>query len=502
MLGLIFVGLPEGGPGMKFTPRRDVESMHTVEKIGGTSMSRFDELLNNIFIGQREGDALYQRVFVVSAYSGMTNLLLEHKKTGEPGVYQRFADARNEGAWLDALETVRERMVGKNAELFASDFELRAANQFINSRIDDARECMSSLQRLCAYGHFQLDEHLMKVREMLASLGEAHSAFNSVLALKHRGVSARMVDLTGWHRDAPLPFEEMVRHSFAEVDLSSELVVATGYTHCSEGLMNTFDRGYSEITFAQIAAATGAREAIIHKEFHLSSADPNLVGADKVVTIGRTNYDVADQLSNLGMEAIHPRAAKTLRRAGIELRIKNAFEPDHAGTLISQDYKSERPCVEIIAGRKDVFGIEVFDQDMLGDIGYDIEISKLLKQLRLYVVNKDSDANSITYYASGSRKLINRAARLIEEKYPVAEVTVHNVAIVSAIGSDLKVKGILAKTVAALAGAGISIQAVHQSIRQVEMQCVVNEEDYDDAVAALHRALIEPENHGDVIAAA
>ncbi|KRW70383.1 aspartate kinase [Stutzerimonas nitrititolerans] len=476
--------------------------MHTVEKIGGTSMSRFDELLDNIFIGQREGAQLYQRVFVVSAYSGMTNLLLEHKKTGEPGVYQRFADAQNEGAWLEALQTVRQRMLEKNAELFSGDFERHAADQFINSRIDDARECMSSLQRLCAYGHFQLSEHLMKVREMLASLGEAHSAFNAVLALKHRGINARMVDLTGWHCDSPLPFEDMVRESFEGVDLSRELVIATGYTHCAEGLMSTFDRGYSEITFAQIAAATGAREAIIHKEFHLSSADPNLVGADKVVTIGRTNYDVADQLSNLGMEAIHPRAAKTLRRAGIELRIKNAFEPEHAGTLISQDYKSEKPCVEIIAGRKDVFGIEVFDQDMLGDVAYDIEITKLLKQLKLYVVNKDSDANSITYYLSGSRKLINRAAKLIEEHYPAAEVTVHNVAIVSAIGSDLKVKGILAKTVAALAEAGISIQAVHQSIRQVEMQCVVNEEDYDAAIAALHRALIEPENHGDVIAAA
>jgi len=487
---------------MKFTPRRDVESMHTVEKIGGTSMSRFDELLDNIFIGQRAGAQLYQRVFVVSAYSGMTNLLLEHKKTGEPGVYQRFADAQNEGAWLEALQTVRQRMLEKNAELFSGDFERHAADQFINSRIDDARECMSSLQRLCAYGHFQLSEHLMKVREMLASLGEAHSAFNAVLALKHRGINARMVDLTGWHCDSPLPFEDMVRESFEGVDLSRELVIATGYTHCAEGLMSTFDRGYSEITFAQIAAATGAREAIIHKEFHLSSADPNLVGADKVVTIGRTNYDVADQLSNLGMEAIHPRAAKTLRRAGIELRIKNAFEPEHAGTLISQDYKSEKPCVEIIAGRKDVFGIEVFDQDMLGDVAYDIEITKLLKQLKLYVVNKDSDANSITYYLSGSRKLINRAAKLIEEHYPAAEVTVHNVAIVSAIGSDLKVKGILAKTVAALAEAGISIQAVHQSIRQVEMQCVVNEEDYDAAIAALHRALIEPENHGDVIAAA
>ncbi|WP_372874207.1 aspartate kinase [Pseudomonas sp.] len=476
--------------------------MHTVEKIGGTSMSRFEEVLDNILIGQRQDQRLYQRVFVVSAFSGMTNLLLEHKKTGEPGVYQRFADAHNEEAWLEALEAVRLQMLAKNAALFAGEFERQAANQFIGARIDDVRECMHSLQRLCAYGHFQLTEHLMKVREMLASLGEAHSAFNTVLALKQRGVNAKLVDLTGWHLDAPLPFEAMIRSCFAEVDLSCELAVATGYTHCSEGLMNTFDRGYSEITFAQIAAATGAREAIIHKEFHLSSADPKLVGADKVVTIGRTNYDVADQLSNLGMEAIHPKAAKTLRRANIELRIKNAFEPEHAGTLISQPYRSERPCVEIIAGRKDVFGLEVFDQEMLGDVGYDIEITKLLKQLRLYVVNKDSDANSITYYASGSRKLINRAARLIEERYPAAEVTVHNVAIVSAIGSDLKVKGILAKTVAALAEAGISIQAVHQSIRQVGMQCVVNEEDYDAAVATLHRALIEPENHGDVIAAA
>ena len=132
-------------------------------------MSRFEEVLDNIFIGRREGAALYQRIFVVSAYSGMTNLLLEHKKTGEPGVYQRFADAQSEGAWREALEGVRQRMLAKNAELFSSEYELHAANQFINSRIDDASECMHSLQKLCAYGHFQLSEHLMKVREMLAS---------------------------------------------------------------------------------------------------------------------------------------------------------------------------------------------------------------------------------------------------------------------------------------------------------------------------------------------
>ncbi|SDU18002.1 aspartate kinase [Halopseudomonas salegens] len=476
--------------------------MHTVEKIGGTSMSRFDEVLNNIFIGQRQGSELYQRVFVVSAYSGMTNALLEHKKTGEPGVYERFADATNEDAWGDALDTVLETVLVKNAELFPGKYERQAADRFIEGRISDVRDCMTSLQQLCSYGHFQLEEHLMKVREMLASLGEAHSAFNTVLALKTAGINARLVDLTGWNQSQAKSFQDMIKDSFDGIDLSKELVVATGYAHCSEGLMNTFDRGYSEITFAQIAATTGAREAVIHKEYHLSSADPNKVGVDKVVTIGRTNYDVADQLSNLGMEAIHPKAARTLRRAGIQLRIKNAFEPDHTGTLISQDYVSEKPCVEIIAGRKDVYALEVFDQEMLGDVGYDIEITRLLKQLKLYLVNKDSDANSITYYVAGSRKMINRAARLIEEKYPMSEVNVHNIALVSAIGSDLKVKGILAKTVAALAEAGISIQAVHQSMRQVEMQCIVKEEDYDAAVVALHKALIEPENHGDVIVAA
>src|SRR5690606_18103329 len=110
------------------------------------SMSRFEEVLHNILIGPRQGDQLYQRVFVVSAYSGMTNLLLEHKKTGEPGVYQRFADARSEGAWRDALDAVRQRMLAKNAELFPGAFERQAANQFIESRIADAGECMHSLQ--------------------------------------------------------------------------------------------------------------------------------------------------------------------------------------------------------------------------------------------------------------------------------------------------------------------------------------------------------------------
>jgi len=470
---------------------------HTVEKIGGTSMSRFTEVLNNIWLRKKNND-LFNRIFVVSAYAGITDLLLEHKKTGNAGVYSCFAEAEQEDAWIDRLNLVEEKLLAINKQMFVGA-DLEDANRFISRRIRDAEQCMQSLHSLCSYGHFQLEEHLSTVREMLASIGEAHSAYNSTKLLKNNQIPARFVDLTGWKQERPLAIDQMITETFKGLDPSKELLIVTGYTQCSEQLMRTFDRGYSEMTFAKIAALTGAREAVIHKEFHLSSADPRLVGEENVVTIGMTNFDVADQLSNLGMEAIHPRAAREIRKGGIHIRIKNTFEPDHLGTIIDNNYCNPRPCVEIIAGRKDVVGIEVFDQDMLGSPEHDIHISQTIKGLKLQLVNKEADANSITFYVAGNRKKINRIMRLIEEKYPLAEVKMHNVAIVSAVGSDIKIKGMLARTVSALSDAGINVLALHQSVRQVEMQCIVAENDYEDAIRALHFSLIEAENHGDVI---
>ena len=81
---------------------------HSVEKIGGTSMAATSTLFDNVLIGGRSGCDLYNRTFVVSAYAGMTNLLLEHKKSGEPGVYAHFV--RNDAEWHEALMRVRQAM--------------------------------------------------------------------------------------------------------------------------------------------------------------------------------------------------------------------------------------------------------------------------------------------------------------------------------------------------------------------------------------------------------
>lgn len=476
---------------------------HTVEKIGGTSMSQYAAVRDNIILGHKSELPVAGRIMVVSAYGGITDLLLEHKKTGHLGVYGLYAANEDGHSWREAMDVVREKMLTINKELFAEPENRKSADEFIAERLDTTQRCLDDLQRLCKHGHFSLHNHLQTVREMLASLGEAHSAWNMSRKLSEDGISARLLDLTGWNLPEHYTLDEQILAGVNDIDLSRELLVATGYAHCKTGLMATFDRGYSEMTFSRIAVLTGAREALIHKEYHLSSADPRLVGEEKVVPIGRTNYDVADQLANLGMEAIHPRAAKGLRQSGIPLRVKNTFEPEHSGTLITGDYVSEKPCVEIIAGRKNVFSLEFFDQDMVGDVyRYETALLETCKRFKAGIITKDVNANTITYYLSANIKNIKRVEQELNRQYPDSEIKTRKVAIVSAIGSDMKVPGILAKTVAALADAGISILAVHQSMRQVDMQFVVDEKDYTLAVQSLHKCLIEVHNHGIAICAA
>jgi aspartate kinase len=474
--------------------------MHSVEKIGGTSMNDYAVLRNNIFFNPNL-ESPYQRVFVVSAYGGITNQLLEHKKSGEPGIYALFADDSGDSeSWRKALYALRDAMHAKNQELFSTEESLQEANDFINARLKDTELCLNDLHRLCKHGHFSLEMHLKTVREMLASLGEAHSAWNTAKLLQGEGLNAIFVDLTGWNTENHLDLDERIIESLGQIDFSNTLPICTGYAHSRDGLMSTFDRGYSEMTFSRVAVLTRANEAIIHKEYHLSSADPKLVGTQNAVPIGRTNYDVADQLANLGMEAIHPKAAKGLRQLEIPLRVKNTFEPEHSGTLITGDYVSGKPRVEIIAGCSGVYAIELFDQDMAGNIcDYDSAIISTIKRFRAHIISKSVNANTITHYVSTNLKNLKRIRTALEEQFGDAEIDQKKVAVVSAIGSDMKVPGMLAKAVAALAEQDISVLATHQNMRQVDMQFIVHEDHYAKAVKSLHSALVEIHNHGSAI---
>jgi aspartate kinase len=461
----------------------------TVEKIGGTSMSRVHELRDTLFIPNGVSGDIYGRIFVVSAFGGITNLLLEHKKTGESGVYARFANADNDHGWHEALNTVTTEMQVAHAAVLDHPADIAQADACVSERIEGARNCLIDLQRLCSYGHFRLAEHMLQIRELLSGLGEAHSAFVTTLMLQRAGVSARFVDLSGWRDQGEVSLAERIEGAMEGVDPAQEMPIVTGYAQCAEGLMREYDRGYSEVTFSRLAALIGAREAIIHKEFHLSSADPNLVGVGVARKLGHTNYDVADQMSNMGMEAIHPKAAKTLRQADVPLRVVNCFDPDDPGTLID-DRPAERAAVEMITGLN-IIALEVFEQDMVGVKGYDATILEVLTRHDVRIVSKTSNANTITHYLDASLKTMRRVEKDLAKAYPGAEVSARPLAMASIIGRDLRGLSVLTRGLQALAGADMACLGASQGPRNVDVQFILEREDLKPAIKALHHDLIE-----------
>lgn len=446
-------------------------------------MSKFHDVLHNIVIGHRRPDEMYNRIFVVSAYNNVTNWLLEHKKTGAPGIYTRFLEhADYEGA----LEELCGRLIDINAQFTDIGLDKAAADRFIRERIAKACNFLSGLSNVLSSGYVDRNDICLAAREILASIGEAHSAFNTVDILQHNGINATLIDLCGFDDAKPYTIDQRIAHAFKGIDFSRTLCVATGYTKGTEGIMRAFDRGYSEVTFSKIAVEIKADEAIIHKEYHLSSADPKIVGVENSIPVGHTNFIIADQLADIGMEAIHPKAAKPLEMHGINIRIKNTFEPEHEGTLISSGYVSPVSRVEIVSGTDKVLAVEIYDPMMVGEVGFDMKIMEVFYRHGVSYIMKSTNANCITTVVWDNPE----SAALIDELRTLYhQVQVKQVAIVCCMGSNIAIPGILSKASTVLFDNGINIECFSQSLRQVNMQFVIAREQYRNAIRALNDAL-------------
>jgi aspartate kinase len=455
----------------------------TVEKIGGTTMTRFGEVLDGVIL--KNPDDILGRVYVVSAYGGVTNTLLEHKKTGQQGIFQSFARQQH---YDSDLEKLKEQLCTINQRYEQLGLDLATADSFICKRIDGVCAHLQSMSDVLASGYLPRQALLLAGRELLASVGEMHSAFNSANILQNRGYDARFIDLSGWGDARELTIDERISDAFARFDPTSCLSFATGYCKGTEGIMRQFDRGYSEVTFSKVAVFLAAREAVIHKEFHLCSADPLIVGLDKAKPVCNTNFDVADQLADVGMEAIHPKASKPLERAGIPIRVRNAFDPHHSGTLITKDYVGPESRTEVVAGALPVTMLEVHDAGMVGQVGSDLEIMQIMANYNVSYISKASNANTIGTVI-WEKDLKEEMIQKLRERFDL--VTVTDVAIVCAIGSNIAKPGMLAHAAGALARAGVNIVGVSQTARQTNMQFVVSREHFVTAQKALHAELCE-----------
>lgn len=194
-------------------------------------------------------------------------------------------------------------------------------------------------------------------------------------------------------------------------------------------------------------------------------------------------------MSNMGMEAIHPKAAKTLRQADVPLRVTNAFEPEDPGTLID-DKPAESPAVEMVTGL-DIIALEVFEQDMVGVKGYDAAILEVLTRHDVRIVSKTSNANTITHYLDTSLTVLKRVEKDLAKIYPNAEISARLLSMASAIGRDLKGLSVLTRGLQAIADVGLASLGASQGPRNVDVQFIVEREDLKPVIGALHKVLVE-----------
>ena len=124
--------------------------MISVEKIGGTSMSAFEDVLKNIIL--HEPNRIYGRVYIVSAYSGVTNWLLEHKKTGEPGVYAKFAEG---GEYGRGARRAHRQAEGDQQGAGAHRARLAVADGFIERRMTELKAYLDSMRHVLSSGYLR-----------------------------------------------------------------------------------------------------------------------------------------------------------------------------------------------------------------------------------------------------------------------------------------------------------------------------------------------------------
>ncbi|HMB01438.1 MAG TPA: ACT domain-containing protein, partial [Spirochaetota bacterium] len=76
---------------------------------------------------------------------------------------------------------------------------------------------------------------------------------------------------------------------------------------------------------------------------------------------------------------------------------------------------------------------------------------------------------------------------VFEKKYEI--VSVRKVAVISVLGSNIAQPGVLEKATKILAENKINVNCISQSLRQVNMQFVIDREQYAQAVTVLNAGL-------------
>jgi bifunctional aspartokinase / homoserine dehydrogenase 1 len=354
-----------------------------------------------------------------------------------------------------------------------------------------------------------LGELTPRALDTIAGMGEQMSARIVAAALQSEGLPATALDateliVTDHHfQDAtPLAAETAgrVQAVLPPLMAAGQIPVVTGFIAATaDGITTTLGRGGSDYSAALLGRALPSDEVWIWTDVDgVMSADPRLVpGAH---TIRALTYREVSELAYYGARVLHPRTIRPCIEAGIPLRIKNTFNPDHPGTVIVEDESPEAGNGAMKAvtaiGNQSLIALE--GKGMLGIPGIAARTFSAVARERINVllISQASSEQSICFSVPGTATGTVIAALEAEfadefQRRDMDRVWAQRpVAIVTVVGAGMRgTPGIAGRLFGALGDAAINIIAIAQGSSECSISMVIDETDTGAAVRQIHSLL-------------
>lgn len=453
-----------------------------VLKFGGSSVADHERISNVVNIIQsylRNGERV---AVVVSALGGVTDLLVRMGQMAAEGnsSYQHT---------LEAFSARHREVVNK-----LIDYHMHPA--ILNEIIEGQIELTNLLQ-----GVYLTKELTPRTQDYILSFGERSSAFIISEVLKQRGADSSYIDCRGIIKtndnfgNAKILKDDTYANIRQMMANSNGVPVATGFIASTrQGYPSTLGRGGSDYTASIFGAALDADEIHIYTDVDgVLTADPRKV--KQAFSLSAITYEEATEMSHFGARVIYPPTIVPAQEKQIPIRIKNSFNPEAEGTLISNVGGDHGHLVTGIASISNVSVLNLEGSALFRASGM---------SARLFDVLSDNGINSILITQGSSQHSISFAVAPQEAQAAIAAIKeefalemqnrlikpvtlASDLSVVAAIGENMRSRpGISARLFEALGKNGINVVLTAQGSSERNITVVVSREDEAKAINAIH----------------
>jgi aspartokinase/homoserine dehydrogenase 1 len=461
--------------------------MLIVMKFGGTSVGSVAALQHVTDIVKKARERDNEVVVVVSAMSGVTDLLLNGARQAETGD-------------TATSDRARQEILAKHTQVIEA---LLAGSEWHASVTSEIGALLDEFEALC-HSISVLGELTPRALDVIAGMGERMSVRQVAAVLERHGVRTRSIDASRvivtddlYGAASPLMPVTSERSQALLNPLIAEGItpVVTGFIGATEaGIPTTMGRGGSDYSATILARALGADEVWIWTDVNgVMTADPRVV--PDACTIPRLSYAEVGEMAYFGAKVLHPQAIRPVRRSVIPVRILNTFEPDHPGTLITKDPDGSNQTVKAVTAIKQLSLITIEGAGMIGVPGVAARTFGAVARTgtSVLMISQSSSEQSICFVVStqeADQVLVALQAEMAQEleRRDIERIRSQDgIVIIAVVGAGMKgTPGIATRVFGALGARHINVIAIAQGSSEYNISLVVAHGDGDEAVRRIH----------------